>query len=251
MVRRGPVLWEAFSTAADLLPALAALGVASAVVVEALPAGQAGDVALTVLVAMSLCGYLAVVGDSVAPLSSVDSDGPVLEVLRADPQAFAAYLEARAARHTGLTYLLACVGLACIAVGGAGTVAPPALLGLAVLCAMVCLADAVALVTATARYRAVYRPSVGLPEIEPQVQAVTAAALAASATAGGIVLLALALVPLPGGVAGGLLAAAAVPATGLLAVALARHAAPRIALTHTAALRDDLAHTARTGEALR
>jgi hypothetical protein len=230
LLRRGPAMWDFLVGSVDLLPGVAMVAVAASALRPSSAPG--GEFVVPVAAAVLVAGFMAIADDNLAVLANTDADGPVLEVLKARPQVFARFLAARARRHAVVTYTTALAAVVLLGMAAGENLPPWSLLGLVVLAASVALVDAVALVVGTALFPAVYRPTVGLVEPEPQVRAVTLVALTVGATAGTPSLLLLGFVPFPAGAVGNLVvavvAAVLVGGVGAAAGALARGGYARV-----------------------
>ena len=223
LLRRGPAAWDAAGGLLGALPGLATISVGLSV----LPAQQGSASYWAVLVSSSvaLCGFVAIAGESLADLSSMDTDGPIRQVLRVRPAQFARLVATRAARHATAVQLL---GMVCVLTIAVGTGLPPAaLLGLTAVVVLLSVTDAACLTVGSARYPALLRPTAGQPELEPQVRLITSVGSLCAASVGGAAVLLFGAVPLPAGGFG--YALAAVGAAGLTVAA--RPLARRVAST--------------------
>lgn len=202
LARRGPESWDFIGSLAELLPAISLVAIAWSSIPQL---DSTSDVVIGVAATGLIYGYFAIASETLTLFGNVDADGPVTSVLRAQPSLFNRLLDARAVRQSLLLFGTCLMAILVFSVAGGDAVPGWLIICLVAQCGLLCLVESVVLVSATARFGAIIRPTTGAPEPEPQVRMLcTMATMISTALASPLLILARVL-PVPDGAAGALL----------------------------------------------
>lgn len=217
LVRRGLPAWQTTEGLLGALPFVVGLALVGQMVVAPGP-DPSGHTGLLTLLA-NACAVVAVLGitsDSLLPFLTLDTDGPAVRVLKGARETFRRYLGARAA--AGGTALALVTMTYVLLVEAVAPWPGASIIGVALMAGVAVAAEAVVVVAGSAHRPALFRPAVGIPELEPSVRLTSGVVLVGVIALTGPVVLLFARAPGPPGPIAVLLVLAVV----LLPVPLAR-----------------------------
>ncbi|PRH79646.1 heme ABC exporter ATP-binding protein CcmA [Streptomyces solincola] len=176
LMRRGPQVWELLAGAAVVVPAATACVVAVKALGPSAGMGPFAQAMVTIITASMLGTVLAILGEVLAPVASMDSEGPAGDLLRTVPGALD---RLRAVRAGGYTLASTAVGTVLLIIAQLLLGLPAsAVVGLAPAVLSFAAVEAAVLVVTSGNHPAPLRPDVMLPRPEPQVRAATMTATA-------------------------------------------------------------------------
>ncbi|MEV4878465.1 hypothetical protein [Streptomyces cyaneofuscatus] len=176
LVRRGPQVWELLAGVTVFLPALAVCLGSLSVLGPSAHSGPLAQALVTMLVASLIGTVLGLLGEVLAPVVSMDTEGPAGQLLRTVPGALDRLRSVRAGICTlvgtavGLAMLLMAQLALELPMSVVAALAPVALGSAAI--------DATVLVIVSGNHPAPIRPEIVLPHPEPQVRAASMTATA-------------------------------------------------------------------------
>ncbi|MFY1677726.1 hypothetical protein [Streptomyces sp. WMMC905] len=171
LVRRGPQAWELLAGATVVVPVTTACVVIFKVLGPSAGTGPFTQAVVTAITASMLGTVLGILGEVLAPVISMDSEGQARDLLRTVPGALERLGAVRAGAYTLVVTAVGAVLL--IVVQLLLRMPASAVIGLAPAVLACAAVEATVLVVASGNHPAPLRPEVMLPEPEPQVRAAT------------------------------------------------------------------------------